>query len=281
VIDRRPALLAFTLSASLLAAPTPAAEPPAEAAPESVVRAAAEYTALERAEVARLSGLLDGLLADPAFIAPFQARNREALLAQAKPRFTRLMAAGVTHWYFLEGEPTRACFLRVHQPALFGDEVRRETLSRAIATQQVGAGKELGKTAFALRVVKPIRVAGAVVGYMELGEEIGDFLVKLRQQTGDDFGLLVDKRRIDRQLLAKVRGEDRWDERPDVVLIDSTFWNEALLSLPIPFERLPDQGVRAGEGTSAGGRFVDGVFPVRDAANQVVGALYVRHKLPK
>jgi hypothetical protein len=272
-------LLAFGLAAVF---PPSGANATEQAAPESVARAAAQYAALEKAEIAKLSKVLDELIADPAFIAPFKERNREKLLAAARPRFNKLKTTqGITHWYFLDPEPARTCFLRVHQPATFGDVVGRATFSQAIATKEIGAGKELGKTAFALRVVKPIKSGGAVIGYMELGEEIGEFLVQMRKQTGDDFALLVDKKRVDRAELAKVAGEDRWDERPDVVLIDSTFWNEKLLNLPTTFDKLPDGGARAGEGAAGEKKYVDGAFPVRDAAGQVVGALYVRHPLPK
>lgn len=272
--------IALFAVAGLVAGCAHAAGPKAPQAPhESVARAAAAYAALEKAEVERLSGLLDGLIADPTVIAAFKARNREALLAKTQRKFERLKAAqGVTHWYFVEA-PSRTCFLRVHSPTLFGDVVERQTLRQAIESQKIGFGKELGKTAFALRVVKPILERGKVIGYMELGEEIEHFLVKMKELTGDDFGVLVEKGRIDRKELARVRGEDRWDERPDVVLIDSTVWNERLVELPVPPAQIPDAGIRAGEWIEGGRKFLGGAFPLRDAAGQVVGVLFVRHPL--
>lgn len=258
------------------AAPAPAkvAAPPHA----SVTRAAAAYAALEKAEVDRLSGLLDGLLADPTLVGLFRAGNREKLLEKAQPKFERLKAShGVTLWYFIGAD--RIGFLRVHSPTLFGDTIDRETLAQAIASKEIGVGKELGKTAFGLRVVKPIRADGAIVGYMELGEEIQHFLAKMKEQTGDDYGLLVDKRLIDRKELARVRQEDRWDERPDVVLIESTIWNERLLDLPVPFDQIPDGGIKTGEWTEGKVKFLGGAFPIKDAAKRTVGVLYVRHPL--
>lgn len=276
----RIARVAIAAVAGVVASSAHAAAPArAPGAPhESVARAAAAYAKLEQAEIERLSGLLDGLIADPVYVQLYKARNREELLARAQPKFERLKAAhGVTHWYFLDPEPARTCFLRVHTPTLFGDVVGRETLSQAIATKQVGSGKELGKTAFALRVVKPIRADGAIIGYMELGEEIGHFLVKMKEQTGDDYGVLVDKQRVDRAELARVRKEDRWDERADVVLIDSTMWNERLLDLPVRFDQIPEGGIRTGDWTEGKVKFLGGAFPIRDAARRTVGVLYVRH----
>jgi hypothetical protein len=188
----------------------------------------------------------------------------------ARPTFEKLKERGVTHWYFIEPEPTRTCFLRVHTPHLTGDVIERATLTQAVATHRVGFGKELGKTAFALRVVKPISSGGKVIGYMELGEEIDHFFGRMKAQTGDDFGLLVDKRFIDRKELARVLKEDRWDERTDLVLIQSTMWDEKNIDLGGPLPSLTDEG--AGfkewqEGAQA------------DAAQRVVGAVFVRHRI--
>ncbi len=65
--------------------------------------------------------------------------------------------------------------------------VDRATLTKAIETKGLGAGKELGKTAFALRVVRPwFGQDGKLLGYLELGEEIDHFLGRMKAQTGDD-----------------------------------------------------------------------------------------------
>jgi hypothetical protein len=270
--------LSAVLLLSALASTARAASPPDPA----VAASAAAFAALEKQEVERLSKVLDELLAEPAYLAAFQERNRDKLLERTKARFSKLQTSQhITHWYFLDPEPARTCFLRVHQPANFGDVVGRETFSRAIATHQVGSGKELGKTAFAIRVVKPMRAGGAVVGYMELGEETEDFVMRLKKQTGDDFAILLDKKRIDRKELARVRGEDRWDERPDLVVIDSTIMNDKQLTIPPAFDQLTDQGAAAGEGAVKDRKHADGVFPLRDAANRIVGVLYVRHQLAK
>jgi hypothetical protein len=277
---RRTALAALVAVALGWAGPTVGAEGPKAGSGPSADAAghAGAFAALERADVEMLSKALDVLVADPALVEPFQARDRARLLAAAQPVFERLKAEkNITHFYFLEPEPSRVCFLRVHAPTLFGDVVKRDTFSQAIATHQVGSGKELGKTAFALRVVKPIRVAGNVVGYMELGEEIDHFLERMKAQTGDDYALLVDKKRVDRKELARVRGEDRWNERPDLVLIDSTIWNERTVKLPTHFTKLPDAGREVPSWTDGSQRYAGVAFPVRNAAGEIVGAMFVRH----
>lgn len=270
----------LALAGALAAAAWPAgAAGPAKAHEEAVRRAAAAFEKLERDDVDLLSKAIDGLAADPAIVAPFVARDREKLLAAARPAFERLGAEKqITHLYFLDPEPARTCFLRVHKPEQFGDVVGRETFSQAIANAKIGHGKELGKTAFALRVVKPLRAGGKLVGYVELGEEIDHFFERMKQATGDDFGLLVDKRHVDRQELARVRNDDRWDERPDVVLINSTMWDEKRIDLGMPLAKLPAKGVVLAEWQDEGRSYVGGAFPVKNAAGHVVGALFVRHQ---
>jgi hypothetical protein len=245
----------------------------------AIRRAGATYADLERKEVERLGQSLDRLRAEPGLVGPFLARDRKALLAAAKPTFERLRADGVTHWYFHDAEPARTCFLRVHAPTLSGDVIDRATLSQAIATHEVGFGKELGKTAFALRVVKPIVSGGRTVGYMELGEEIDHFFTRMKAQTGDDFALLVDKARVDRKELARVLREDRWNERPDVVVIDSTMWNEKNVELGVPLSRMGEDEIVVREWKDGSASFAGGAFPVRDAAKQIVGAVFVRHQI--
>jgi hypothetical protein len=271
------ALAPLALSATLASAPTGAAA--AGARGEASLRsAAAAFAELERKDVAKLSAALDALLADPALVEPFRARDRERLLATARPILSRLRAElNVTHWYFLDPAPDRTCFLRVHAPLLHGDVVKRETFSRAIATGQIGQGTELGQTAFAVRVVKPVRVGGEIVGYMELAEEIDHHLERMKERTGDDFALLVDKQRVDRAELARVRNDDRWDERPDVVLVNSTMWDESSVKLGVPLAKLPSDGVVIGEWKDGPRAYVGGAFPLRDASDRVFGALFVRH----
>jgi len=261
-----------------LAAAAPAVAGAANPHEPEVRRAAASFADLEKADVAKLSRVLQQLVQDRTLLAPFAARDREKLLAAARPTFEIMKAQDqITHWYFIDADGK--AFLRVHKPEQFGDVIQRDTLKQAVATGDVGSGKELGKTAFALRVVRPIRSGGKVVGYMELGDEIDHFFERMKQQTGDDFGLLVDKQHIDRAELARVRNDDRWDERPDVVLINSTMWDEKRIQLGMPLAKLPADGIYVGEWLEEGRSYVGGAFPVRNAADHVVGALFVRHQV--
>jgi hypothetical protein len=250
---------------------------PAQDAASHIRQAGAEFGSIERVEVDKLSAALDEILADKALMKTFRERDRAKLLSEARPLFKRLKTQkAITHFYFLEPEPGRTCFLRVHAPEQFGDVVQRATFTKAIQSGKVGAGMELGKTAFALRVVKPVREAGKVVGYVELGEEIDQFLTRMKKQTGDDYTIFADKARISRKDWERVRPESKWDELPSLVLVESTIWNSKLVDIGRPIAQLPPQGLMLPPWTDLGKRYVGAVFPIPDATGNASGALFVR-----
>jgi hypothetical protein len=202
-----------------------AADRTVDAAAEQAISAAAlALAAAERADVEKLDATLRALSAHPGLVEAFAARDREALLAVAAPIYAKLREAhDITHFYFHDAQ--RTCFLRVHKPEQFGDHGDRPTLRKAAETGEVAAGKELGRAAFALRVVRPLHDAGgALVGYLELGEEIDHFLGRLRAQTGDEYGLLVEKAFLDERSWAATRDGRRnnWNDRPRTVVVDTT-----------------------------------------------------------
>jgi len=244
---------------------------------QHAVRSAAEtYGAMERAEAAKLSAVLEVLAANPVLVAAYERRDRERLLAAAAPIFDRLREKhGVTHWYFIDPEPSLAVFLRVHRPDLYGDVLSRATLAEAVRTHATAIGKGLGKTAFALRVVGPWRVGGRIIGYLELGEEIDQFLRRMKTQTGDDYGLVIDPHHFDPQNWLAVRGAPpgaALGGQP--VLVDWTT-NDRILGFSGSIGDLPEDGAVLGIVEDERSSRMRGVVPVRDAAGHRVGALVV------
>lgn len=242
----------------------------------AVHSAAETYRALERVETAKLSAVLEVLAANPVLLAAYERRDRERLLTAAAPIFEQLRGKhGVTHWYFIDPEPAGTVFLRLHRPGLYGDRVERAPLTEAVRTQATAAGKTLGKTAFALRVAAPWRVGGRVVGYLELGEEIDQFLRRMKTQTGDDYGLVLDARRLDPRDWLAVRGAlpgAALTGQP--VLVDGTA-DDRILAIQGSIEDLPEDGAVLGIVEDDRSSRMRGAVPVRDAAGQRVGALVV------
>jgi Double sensory domain of two-component sensor kinase len=253
----------------------------AEAVGATVLTGANEaFQAQQAAEVDKLGATLDALLASRELRAAFVKRDREGLQRLAAPILEVLQERDhVTHWYFHEPGPDRRVFLRVHRPELFGDAVERITLRRAAETGEQGAGLELGRTAFALRVVRPWIVDEQLIGYMELAEEVTRFLATMKGRTGDEYGLLIQKRFIDEKSWAAVLGPraNTWNARPDVLVVDAADFTDGIAQFDGDVERLPETGRFLGEAERLGRTFIRGAFPITDAAGRRVAALFVVH----
>jgi hypothetical protein len=246
-----------------------------------VLQAAAESFGLQqRTEVEKLSAALDVVMASGELRAAFLAGDRDRLLRLAAPVLATLQERSrITHWYFHTAEPTPRVFLRVHRPDLHDDAPQRVTLRRAVDTQEVGAGLELGLTAFALRVVRPWAVDGRIIGYVELAEDVDHFLTALMGRTGDEYGLLVRKRYLDAAAWAAATGPkaSSWDASADVLVLDATSSAGGVLDWRGDVEGLPSAGLALGEVEREERAFIRGVFPVDDAGGRRVGALFVVH----
>ncbi len=252
-----------------------------ESTGRQVLQTAAEaFAAQQRGEVEKLGSTLDALLANDELRRAFERRDRDALLRSAQPLFETMQDRDrITHWYFVEPDPSRAVFLRVHRPELTGDRVDRITFRRAMETGELGAGLELGKTAFALRAVRPWVHGGRVIGYMELAEEIDHFLNAMKARTGDEYGLLVKKKFLDQKEWARVLGPraSTWNDRPEAVVVDATAFTDGIIDFAGDLEAIPDAGEALDEVVRGDRAFVRGIFPVRDAAGRQVGGLFVLH----
>ncbi len=255
-----------------------------EAGLATLQSAADAFAAQERSDVEKLASTLDALLANDDLRAAFVARDRARLLAASSPLFETMRTRDrITHWYFIEPDPARTVFLRVHRPELHGDVVERATLRIAAETRELGAGKELGRTAFALRAVRPWLHEGKLLGYMELAEEIDHFLGAMKDRTGDEYGLLVKKKYLDENAWAAVLGprSNTWNDRPDVVVVDTTTFTEGIVDFDGDVEAIADGGLALGEVQRGDRAYLRGIFPVRDASGRKVGGLFVLHEFTR
>jgi hypothetical protein len=245
---------------------------------EALRGASAAYEDLEKNEVEKLTVILDTLVANTALRDAFAARDRDKLLAIALPIHQVLKAEhGIGHWNFVDAE-TKRMFLRPHLPAKHDDVIERPALNKAIERRENSVGKELGKSAFALRVGRPFWGAdGKLIGYIELGTEVDHFLGRMKMQTGNDFAMFIQKKLVDESEWARTRGKARntWNDWATVVLANSTTSDELL-----------DEAAIAGAGADGtilnevernGAYFARGVFPVRESSGKIVGGLVVRH----
>lgn len=239
------------------------------------------FSDLEKSTVNMLMATLKALLVNDTIAAHFSTRNREALYQLCYPLFKNFKRQNrITHWYFLNPEPEKTCFLRIHSPHLYNDRITRTTLDNCVETKSFAVGKELGKTALALRVVHPYYYKQQLIGYMELGIQVADFLEMLKEQTGNEFCLLLKKKYLDRNKWASITTEKKvrnnWDDMKHLLLVYSTWeciyldrFKKALEDI----EHIPDEGIVLENISKENSHFVRGIFPFYDAAGQKVGGV--------
>ena len=101
----------------------------------------------------------------------------------------------------------------------------------------------------------------------------------MKSQTGDDYGLLLSKKFVDRQFWADSsaiwKRRDNWDDNPNFVVADKTTASDSIIQFQGDLAAVPAQGgvlERFNDGNSV---FVRGIFPIRDVAGNTVGAMFV------
>lgn len=250
------------------------------AAQHEVALTALTLGQVERLEIARMSGILDVLVTNHRIAERLAAGDREGLLALTGPMFASLRARhGVTHWYFHHPDPRAdGVLLRLHRPELHGDPVRRPVVARAVQTGETASGRELGRTAFAVRVARPWVHEGKVIGYVELAEDVPVFLERVRAMTGDHLGMLLAKERLDEHTWSAVMAEGhRWADRPELVAVETTTGDDALLGGLGRLEDLPEDPAVIEIIEAGPQRLARGVFALRGPEGEKIGAVVVLH----
>ncbi|MBL7032856.1 MAG: PAS domain S-box protein [Candidatus Delongbacteria bacterium] len=169
-----------------------------------------------------MCGLLDFIEQDENIRQAWLERDRPRLLESSRQIFERIRDQyRVTDFYFHGTDRTN--FLRVHDPERHSDFIRRFTMGNAAATGKTSAGIELGPLgAFTLRVVRPWRIDGELIGYIELGEEIEHITRRIQESLGLDFIILIDKQYVKKETweegLRLMNRQEDWEEYTESVV---------------------------------------------------------------
>lgn len=249
-------------------------------ASESVTGAQKLFSILETREVSKMTAVSDVLMANPQFRDSLSAQRREQLAALLAPQYENLKRQGITNMTFQTPEPDRTVLLRMTIPEKFGDRLNRYIDREVVRTRSLVVGKELARGGFALRILRPVLDSkGAVTGYVELGEELGQFIHEMKSQTGSEYGLLLNKKFIDRQFWAQSsqvwHRRDTWDDNAEFVVADKTTESGDIMRYDGDLSAIPATGQvleKFREGSSV---CVRGLFPIRDAGGNAVGAMFV------
>ncbi|WP_305731144.1 ATP-binding protein [Trichlorobacter ammonificans] len=135
----------------------------------------------------------------------------------------------VSHVYFYDRNFTK--IVRVYQPEKRAAGPARFIKQQAMQSGEPFSGLELGSGGtFSLRTIHPWKVDGQLIGYIELGQEIGAVLQELKTISEIDYVVSYDKRHLERDLweagMKKVGRHADWGLLADKVIADQS------LSLP-------------------------------------------------
>lgn len=246
----------------------------------AVERSHGAYDQIFRSDTKMLSAAIDSFAINVPVRQLYADHEKDKLQSAVKGLYENNKSRyGITHFYFIDKDGT--CFLRVHKPEQSGDRISRPTFVKAASSGAIASGIELGKTAFALRVVSPYFHAGALVGFVEMGEEIDHFDRLVKEEAGVDVGVLVEKKLLDpadyRAGHAAAGREDDWNDLADYALVSTTVSDRREVAAGLSEADL--HGIKGATylgTTSRGGRQVArGAFPLDDGSGRQVGVVMV------
>ena len=234
------------------------------------------YRATLLGEERALDGYLDFLVKVPGLAEAWQSRDRQAFADLADGEFRRLVEKyDITQLYFTD--PDRRCFLRAHSPDHHGDVIDRVTLARSVQSGEQTWGVELGQRGgLTVRCVRPWRVDGRLLGYVELGRMLPRVTSEIGPILDIHLATLVRKTNLTRENWQKGREilhhAGTWDQLGDYLLVDGS-----LEGIPVPWleENLPGKGrsfSREIHAIEAGDSILNvGFLPLLDLTGKPVG----------
>jgi HAMP domain-containing protein len=255
-------------------------------AEQSLSNARSTFASLEAADVAKMSAAAELAMANPTLRQTFADRDREKLIALTTPVFDRLRKQyGITIFNYIDEDEKRFLTMTdTKDTRLIGTKAVRFNVQECARTKSWVTGLALGQLGFALRVTHPFYddgglQGGKLLGYIELGSEIGGFMNALKKQTGREYGLALRKQflkendwKIQRE---RLKLANNWNDQQDVVLAANTWTDESIFSFQGDPSTLPDDGKTLDLIDKGQGKFTRSAFPIKDASGSKVGAVFV------
>lgn len=222
-----------------------------------------------------MQAVLRTVMSNSAVENAFAKMDRDALEKEVAPLFEGLRADHrITHLYFNDAKLVNV--LRLHSPDEFGDVIDRATTLQAQRFGKAVHGLELGPLGtLTLRLVLPWQRNGALLGYLEIGEEIEYVVEEIRDSLSVDLFVLIDKQFLSpdqwQQGLTLLRRLGKWDRFASVVMVAQT-----AIDMPSALNDNALTRMRGGASPvfdEAGRALHVALLPVNDARGRRVGDL--------
>lgn len=224
-----------------------------------------------------MQAVLHAMMGNEALSAAFAKKDRLALQREVGPLFDYLRTEHrITHLYF--NGPDLVNILRLHSPDEFGDVIDRATTVQARSKNTTIHGLELGALGtLTLRLVAPWQSAQGVLGYVEVGEEMGYLVQEIHDSLAVDLFVLVDKRFLSAEQwhngLALLKRQGNWNRFSQQVMVAQT-----AAQVPTALSESQLDALRSGgsEVFNEGGRSLHlALLPLNDVSGRRIGDLVV------
>ena len=141
-------------------------------------------------QLQNLSLAMETLTNNPAIVRAFAEADREGLLRDLGQYNEKLRDAyDIDQFQF--HTPPAVSFLRLHQPAQYGDDLSsfRSTVVEVNRSRKTALGLEVGRGGPGLRVVAPLFLEGRHLGSVEFGGSIRGAVNKLQETFGINYAI--------------------------------------------------------------------------------------------
>lgn len=149
----------------------------------------------------RLDLLIISITEDPLVKESLISNGKEKLLTIWGPIYKKMnQDHGINHFSFLDN--SRQNILRIHNPALSGDTIKRLSALKAERTKAVTSGIEIetgSRELLTFRIVSPVFSGSELAGYTELGIDIASVLNEIHDRTSIPLMLLINRAHVSDQ----------------------------------------------------------------------------------
>ena len=228
-----------------------------------------------------LDGVLRFLEEDKDLQQSWKSRNRIELLGNARIFFEDIQSKyPVVHFNFHDANGV--CFLRVQKPGKYGDAISSSAMRQSLKNGKNAYGIEMDSSGtLLLQAVRPWRIKGAIVGYIELAERIGHISSQLSIIHAVDLLFAVDKKLVNREHWEQeqvARGHAwSWDEFQDIVTAE-----RSIKKIPPEFAEQITGAMAAREGYAFDvltdkHEYMVSYVPLLTAGEEIIGKIIILH----
>ena len=231
------------------------------------------FRSLLEMQAKQLQARIEILQTDPALKKAFLVRDRLRLQDALPHLGSKVAGASGMGLLFFDAE--RKLVFSVDHPAVSGEKTEHQTLRQVARTHSMAQGLELDKDGrVLLRVVVPWGMEGVDLGYVEMSQDIGFVVPRMKEALGFEIFITAQKAGIDqKQWAAAGHNAESWQELAECVVLARTMPTLPAELCAALMAGTPRGTVRTLDFAEGERHFRGGLIGILDPAEQNIGAL--------